>query len=263
MCLRIGYIHVYVYRSLRLFVYARKYGLQMVSWTIKKANNKDDHDALPMRSSSSSSSLFRKWCVLKNNLKRKSKTPGRFYDGDGIGKRFYKFQKIRLNRSVLNVDKDDFSTENAIIRQENTDNMNVVEYDYNNDGGSINNNNNSNNSNNNNYNNSSWINACRYVYLDCYYYSKENWFRSIIMLIVITVISNYFVQNLIKLFEQLRITIVSFYKWKILSSFIIPYSNDNNSNSNIISGSGVSGVSNIVMNIISWINFIKNIFSLA
>lgn len=227
----------------------------MVSWIIKKTNKRDDHDTLSVKSGSSSfssssssfSSFSRKWCMLKNSLQRKSKTFKNLSAGDrSTGKKFYKFQKILLNKNMLNAVKDNSLTENVMIKQENTDNINVVEYDYNNGGDDTNNNN--------------WINIYRYIYLNCYYYYKENWLRSVIILIVIAIISGYLIQNLIKLFEQLRITIISFYKWKILSSFIIPHGNgnSNNSNNNII-GSG----SSIIMSTISWINFIKNVFSLT
>lgn len=215
----------------------------MVSWMIKKTNRKDDHDTVSVRSgssSSSSSSSFMssvKWCMVKNNLKRRSKIPKSLYPSDGNDRRFfYKFQKMLLCKNTLHLDS---STESSKTRQENNTALNLLDYEYNdnnNDDDDI-----KNNTNNRNYHSNT------YYY---YYYYKENWLRFMIMVIIITIILNFFIQNLIRLFEQLRITIVSFYKWKILSSFIIPY------------GNNTIGGRTIIMNIVSWINFIKSVFSL-
>ncbi|CAL9734986.1 hypothetical protein MOSE0_G04368 [Monosporozyma servazzii] len=88
--------------------------------------------------------------------------------------------------------------------------------------------------------NSKWVTIYRYI---CQNY-KDNWIKSIITLVIVTITLHYILNIIILFMEQTRKTMVSFYKWQFLSNVIAP-SNTNRMGS--------------FANITSWFQIIKNI----
>ena len=176
--------------------------------------------------SSSSSSSSRRWYLLKDYFKKMNKNVKNLYqiddddDNNKKKKKLYKFQKIRLRRNMVSTIEDDSPMEDSLLLKQD-------------------------------YTNSNWIHMYKYIYFNYFY--RENWIKTIVILTMVIFILNCLIKNLINLFEQLRKTMVSFYKWRIITSFIIPHRNNDIIN---VVGTG------IITNFVSWINFIKNIFSL-
>lgn len=84
-----------------------------------------------------------------------------------------------------------------------------------------------------------------YDYIYCNHY-QQNWWKSIITLVIITITLHYLLQIIILLLEQARKTMVSFYKWQILSSVVSP-------NNNSTLGS--------IINVSSWFQLLKAIIT--
>lgn len=89
--------------------------------------------------------------------------------------------------------------------------------------------------------------VCNYLYRNY----QDNWIKFIITAIIITIVAHYLFQAVITFLEQARQTMVSFYKWKILSSVVAPTSIKNSNSSYPFD----------FINITSWINLIKTILS--
>lgn len=85
-----------------------------------------------------------------------------------------------------------------------------------------------------------WVRVYRYIRQNY----KDNWVKSIVTLIIVTITLHYILHVIILFMEQTRKTMVSFYKWQFLSNFMAP------------SGTNIIGS---LSNITAWFQIVKNI----